>query len=438
MAKQTEAAEKKRPSRGALPYLLVFLVLQVILYALVLRVVQPDTPGREVSLDRLNVALTNGRLERATVLDYDSRIAGRDARGDFWVALPRGELAVNQMAGALASSGVETTIDQQAYKGTLNFLAQFLLPILLFFTLFGVLFLLFAGSSGMGGLSMFGKSKARRFLKDDDHLTFADVAGLDETIEELAEIKDFLKAPDRFAAMGARAPKGVLLVGPPGCGKTLLAKAVAGEAGVPFFSIAGSEFVEMLVGVGAARVRDLFATAKAAAPAIVFIDELDAVGRARSSSGFGSNEERDQTLNEMLVQMDGFGPETGLVVLTATNRADILDEALTRPGRFDRHIVVDLPDQTGRESILAVHLKGKPIGPDVDVTQVARRTPGFSGADLANVVNEAALLAARRGLTAIGKPEIEEGIDRALTGPERRSRLLTPRDKRIVAVHEAG
>ncbi len=436
--KDAAAADKRQPSRRALPYVLLFLVLQVVSYAVVLRVVQPDTPGREVSFAQLNSMLSKGELREATVLDYDSRVTSSDDLGDFWVALPRGELSVNQMSGALAASGVETTIDQQGYKGTLSFLAQFLLPVLLFFTMFGVLFLLFTGSSGLGGLSMFGKSKARRFQEDGVRLTFADVAGLDETIEELAEVKDFLADPHRFAAMGARAPKGVLLVGPPGCGKTLLAKALAGEAGVPFYSVAGSEFVEMLVGVGASRVRDLFATARANAPAIIFIDELDAVGRARSSSAFGANEERDQTLNEMLVQMDGFGPETGLVVLTATNRADILDEALTRPGRFDRRIVVDLPDQAGREAILAVHLKGKPIGPDVQVAQVARRTPGFSGADLANVVNEGALLASRRGLNAIGRAEIEEGIDRALSGPERRNRLLTPRDKRMVAVHEAG
>jgi len=284
----------------------------------------------------------------------------------------------------------------------------------------------------------FGKSRARLFTGSKVTVTFADVAGVDEAKEELAEVVEFLKYPEKFAALGARIPKGVLLVGPPGTGKTLLARAVAGEAGVPFFSISGSEFVEMFVGVGASRVRDLFDQAKKNAPCIVFIDEIDAVGRQRGAGLGGSHDEREQTLNQILVEMDGFDTGTNVIVIAATNRPDILDPALLRPGRFDRKVVIDGPDVKGREAILAVHLRGKPIADDVKIQELAKSTPGFSGADLANLVNEAAILAARRNKKIITMQEFHEAIDRVVAGPERKSRVMSEREKRLTAYHEAG
>ena len=284
----------------------------------------------------------------------------------------------------------------------------------------------------------FGKSKARLVTKDQPKISFADVAGLDEAVEELQEIKEYLEAPQKFQAMGAKIPKGVLLYGPPGTGKTLLARAVAGEAGVPFFSISGSDFVEMFVGVGASRVRDLFEQAKANAPSIVFMDEIDAVGRHRGAGMGGGHDEREQTLNQLLVEMDGFDVKGGVILIAATNRPDILDPALLRPGRFDRQIVVDRPDLNGRIGILKVHTRGKPLAKAIDIEVLARRTPGFTGADLANVVNEAALLAARFSRAEIGMDELEEAIDRVLAGPERRSRVISEKEKNVIAYHEAG
>jgi cell division protease FtsH len=284
----------------------------------------------------------------------------------------------------------------------------------------------------------FGKSKARLVTKDQPKITFSDVAGLNEAIEELHEIKEFLEAPQKFQAMGAKIPKGVLLYGPPGTGKTLLARAVAGEAGVPFFSISGSDFVEMFVGVGASRVRDLFEQAKANAPSIVFMDEIDAVGRHRGAGMGGGHDEREQTLNQLLVEMDGFDVKGGVILIAATNRPDILDPALLRPGRFDRQIVVDRPDLNGRTGILKVHTRGKPLAKEIDLEVLARRTPGFTGADLANVVNEAALLAARFSRPEIGMNELEEAIDRVLAGPERRSRVISDKERKVIAYHEAG
>ncbi|GIJ51808.1 ATP-dependent zinc metalloprotease FtsH [Virgisporangium aliadipatigenens] len=303
-----------------------------------------------------------------------------------------------------------------------------------------ILLLLFMSQMQGGGSRVlnFGKSKAKLISKDTPKTTFADVAGSDEAVEELHEIKDFLQAPAKYQALGAKIPKGVLLYGPPGTGKTLLARAVAGEAGVPFYSISGSDFVEMFVGVGASRVRDLFEQAKANAPAIVFVDEIDAVGRHRGAGLGGGHDEREQTLNQLLVEMDGFDTKGGVILIAATNRPDILDPALLRPGRFDRQIAVDRPDMEGRKAILRVHAKGKPFAPDVDLDSVARRTPGFTGADLANVINESALLTARHNKKAIINDNLEEAIDRVIAGPERKTRAMSDHEKKITAFHEAG
>jgi len=308
-----------------------------------------------------------------------------------------------------------------------------------FILLGGAFFFIFRQAQGSNNAAMsFGKSKARMFTGDHPTVTFLDVAGVEEAKEELKEVVEFLREPQKFIALGARIPKGVLLVGPPGTGKTLLAKAVSGEAGVPFFSISGSEFVEMFVGVGASRVRDLFEQAKRHSPCIVFVDEIDAVGRQRGAGLGGSHDEREQTLNQMLVEMDGFDTDTNIIIMAATNRPDILDPALLRPGRFDRRVVLDRPDVRGREAILKVHIKGKPLDKEVDLSVIARSTPGFVGADLENLVNEAAILAARRNKTMISQSEFEESIERVIAGPERKSRLISEDEKRIVAYHEAG
>ncbi|MGQ0625804.1 MAG: ATP-dependent zinc metalloprotease FtsH, partial [Sporichthyaceae bacterium] len=311
-----------------------------------------------------------------------------------------------------------------------------LLPFVLIVAIF--LFLMNQMQGGGSRVMQFGKSKAKLISKDTPKTTFADVAGAGEAVAELVEIKEFLEAPGKFQAMGAKIPKGVLLYGPPGTGKTLLARAVAGEAGVPFFSIAGSDFVAMFVGVGASRVRDLFEQAKANAPAIVFVDEIDAVGRHRGAGLGGGHDEREQTLNQLLVEMDGFDVKGGVILIAATNRPDILDPALLRPGRFDRQIAVERPDLLGRHEILKVHAKGKPIGPDVDLMAVARRTPGFTGADLANVLNEAALLTARNDAKLIDNHCLEEAIDRVVAGPQKTSRLMKEKEKKITAYHEGG
>jgi cell division protease FtsH len=315
-------------------------------------------------------------------------------------------------------------------------LSSLFFPILL---LVGLFFLLRRAQSGPGSQAMnFGKSKARVQMEPQTQVTFGDVAGIDQAKLELNEVVDFLKNADRFTAVGAKIPKGVLLVGPPGTGKTLLARAVAGEAGVPFFSISGSEFVEMFVGVGASRVRDLFEQAKQNAPCIVFIDEIDAVGRQRGAGLGGGNDEREQTLNQLLTEMDGFEGNTGIIIIAATNRPDVLDAALLRPGRFDRQVVVDRPDYAGRFEILKVHARGKTLAKDVDLEKIARRTPGFTGADLSNLLNEAAILAARRNLTEISMDEVNDAIDRVLAGPEKKDRVMSEKRKTLVAYHEAG
>lgn len=314
--------------------------------------------------------------------------------------------------------------------------ALYILPVIF---MAGVLWFIFRQAQGSNNAAMsFGKSRARMFSGEHPTVTFQDVAGVEESKQELAEVVEFLKEPQKFIQLGARIPKGVLLVGPPGTGKTLLAKAVSGEAGVPFFSISGSEFVEMFVGVGASRVRDLFDQAKRHSPCIVFVDEIDAVGRQRGAGLGGSHDEREQTLNQMLVEMDGFDTDTNIIIIAATNRPDILDPALLRPGRFDRRVTLDRPDMKGREAILKVHVKGKPLEPSVDLGSLARGTPGFVGADLENLVNEGAILAARRNKKSIGQQDLEEAIERVVMGPERKSRLISDEEKRIIAYHEAG
>jgi cell division protease FtsH len=321
------------------------------------------------------------------------------------------------------------------WTGLLGTMA-YILPVLF---MVGVLWFVFRQAQGSNNAAMsFGKSRARMFTGDHPTVTFADVAGVEESKEELKEVVEFLKEPQKFIQLGARIPKGVLLVGPPGTGKTLLAKAVSGEAGVPFFSISGSEFVEMFVGVGASRVRDLFEQAKRHSPCIVFVDEIDAVGRQRGAGLGGSHDEREQTLNQMLVEMDGFDTDTNVIIMAATNRPDVLDPALLRPGRFDRRVTLDRPDVKGREAILKVHVKGKPLDPSVDLGSLARGTPGFVGADLENMVNEGAILAARRNKKSITQPDLEEAIERVVMGPERKSRLISDEEKRIIAYHEAG
>ncbi|MEM1254697.1 MAG: ATP-dependent zinc metalloprotease FtsH3 [Cyanobacteria bacterium P01_H01_bin.21] len=337
----------------------------------------------------------------------------------------------------LTENSVDIEVQRQAEENRLlQVLSTLLIPILLLVVLF---FVLRRAQNGPGSQAMnFGKSKARVQMEPQTQVTFGDVAGIDQAKLELTEVVDFLKNADRFTAVGAKIPKGVLLVGPPGTGKTLLAKAVAGEAGVPFFSISGSEFVEMFVGVGASRVRDLFEQAKTNAPCIVFIDEIDAVGRQRGAGLGGGNDEREQTLNQLLTEMDGFEGNTGIIIIAATNRPDVLDAALLRPGRFDRQVVVDRPDYSGRLEILKVHSRGKTFSKDVDLEKIARRTPGFTGADLSNLLNEAAILAARRNLTEISMDEVNDAIDRVLAGPEKKDRVMSEKRKSLVAYHEAG
>ncbi len=339
--------------------------------------------------------------------------------------------------------GVVKELDDRKIDYSGRYDNKFLGNILAWILPLGVMFLIWRfamkrmGGPGQGVMS-FGKSKAKLFAESETKVTFTDVAGIDEAKEELREVVEFLKTPDKFQKLGGRIPKGVLLVGPPGTGKTLLAKAVAGEAKVPFFSISGSEFVEMFVGVGASRVRDLFSQATGQAPCIIFIDELDALGKARGMSVFGGNDEREQTLNQLLVEMDGFESNKGVIIMAATNRPEILDPALLRPGRFDRQVLVDRPDIKGREAILQIHSKNVLLGPDVDLHKIASLTPGFVGSDLANLVNEAALLAARKNKETVGSPEFDEAIDRVVGGLEKKNRVMNAQEKEIVAFHESG
>ncbi|MBK5226889.1 MAG: ATP-dependent zinc metalloprotease FtsH [Actinobacteria bacterium] len=393
-----------------------------------------DRPQQLESVNQWHGLIEDSQVDTAKFLTKEESVQGELADGtSYELFLPTGTVA--EHSEFAREAGVDVSADPQQGSVLLSVLFQFL-PILI---IVGFFFFLMQQMQGGGNRVMsFGKSKARLVSKDQPKITFADVAGLDEAIEELEEIKDFLESPQRFQAMGAKIPKGVLLFGPPGTGKTLLARAVAGEAGVPYFSISGSDFVEMFVGVGASRVRDLFEQAKASSPAIIFMDEIDAVGRHRGAGMGGGHDEREQTLNQLLVEMDGFDAKSGVILIAATNRPDILDPALLRPGRFDRQIVVDRPDLIGRTGILKVHTRGKPLAKEIDIEVLARRTPGFTGADLANVVNEAALLAARFNKTEIAMEELEEAIDRVLAGPQRRSRVISDHEKKVIAYHESG
>ena len=392
------------------------------------------TRGEPLPYTEFVQLVSAGGVEKAEILEGDQTVRAELANGSVFETRYADE-SQDELVQLLQDNGVATEVDPQNGSALLSFLFQ-LIPILL---IIGVFLWIMNQSQGGGGRVMqFGKARAKVVTKDQPKTTFADVAGVDEAIEELQEVKEYLANPAKFQAMGAKIPKGVLLFGPPGTGKTLLARAVAGEAGVPFYSISGSDFVEMFVGVGAARVRDLFEQAKQNAPAIVFIDEIDAVGRHRGAGLGGGHDEREQTLNQLLVEMDGFDQRTAVILMAATNRPDILDPALLRPGRFDRHVTIDRPDLAGRKGILAVHARGKPFDENVDLDVIARRTPGFTGADLANVINEAALLAARWGKKAISGREIEEAIDRVMAGPERKTRVMSDREKRVIAYHEGG
>ncbi len=345
-------------------------------------------------------------------------------------------LGVAESAFGTGTNQIQIVVVAPSFWNNILPLAASILPVLF---LAGFFIFLMRQAQGAGNQAFsFGKSRARVFTGDKPTVTFDDVAGADESKQELEEVVEFLKEPQKFASLGARIPKGVLLVGPPGTGKTLMAKAISGEAGVPFFSVSGSEFVEMFVGVGASRVRDLFEQAKKNSPCIIFVDEIDAVGRQRGAGLGGSHDEREQTLNQILVEMDGFDTDTNIIIIAATNRPDILDPALLRPGRFDRQVVMDRPDMKGREAILKVHIKGKPLEPNINLETIAKGTPGFVGADIENLVNEAAILAARRNKRSIGMSEFQEAVERVIAGPERRSRLITDEEKRIVAYHEAG
>ncbi len=401
----------------------------------VVTILLPSGSDRQkVDLARYEKLLDSDGIKTAKLLDVDHKLEGRLATGrEYMVSFPEGY--TEKITTKTLEAGVPLETDRQGDSGWWELLISFG-PIVLLIGL-GVYFL---NSMQSGGKRVMGisRSRAKPVGKETATTTFADVAGLDEAIAELQEIKDFLVAPAKFHAMGAKIPKGVLLFGPPGTGKTLLARAVAGEAGVPFFSMSGSDFVEMFVGVGASRVRDLFEQAKAAAPAIIFVDEIDAVGRQRGAGFGGGHDEREQTLNQLLVEMDGFDSKAGVILLASTNRPDVLDPALLRPGRFDRQIVVDRPDLDGRKAILAVHAASKPLAPGVDLDVIARRTPGFTGADLANVMNEGALLAARHDMESIGLVQLEEAIDRVMAGPERTSRLISDQEKKVIAYHEGG
>ncbi|MBK3586960.1 ATP-dependent zinc metalloprotease FtsH, partial [Streptomyces sp. MBT57] len=435
----------KRYFRGPV----MWIVLAVLAVVVLMQVVGSSGGYKTVDTGKVIQAISKDQVEQAKLTTGDEQILKIELKDGQKLA---GESGNKFQASYIGNQGVELadTLQQKFEAGDIEkgytvspskqspfvSILLSLLPFVLIVVVF--LFLMNQMQGGGSKVMQFGKSKAKLITKDTPKTTFADVAGSDEAVEELHEIKEFLQEPAKFQAVGAKIPKGVLLYGPPGTGKTLLARAVAGEAGVPFYSISGSDFVEMFVGVGASRVRDLFEQAKANAPAIVFVDEIDAVGRHRGAGMGGGHDEREQTLNQLLVEMDGFDVKGGVILIAATNRPDILDPALLRPGRFDRQIAVDRPDMLGRLEILKVHQKGKPVAKDVDLGAVARRTPGFTGADLSNVLNEAALLTARSNKKLIDNEMLDEAIDRVVAGPQKRTRIMSEKEKKITAYHEGG
>ena len=420
---------------------LVLVILVAIVSILVIQFRAGAAQPERLYLNEVAAQIASGTVSRIVVDENNLEVIFRDGTSAFSRKEPT-KTTVEQLIDlgltpeSLASDRLQIEIKQPSDWNTVVSLITYLVPGLL---VVGLIFFMLRQAQGSNNQALsFGKSRARLFTGDQPTVTFSDVAGVDEAKEELQEVVEFLKEPEKFITLGARIPKGVLLIGSPGTGKTLLAKAVSGEAGVPFFSISGSEFVEMFVGVGASRVRDLFDQAKKHSPCIVFVDEIDAVGRQRGAGLGGSHDEREQTLNQMLVEMDGFDTDTNVIIIAATNRPDILDPALLRPGRFDRRVMLDRPDMRGREAIMKVHVKGKPLEPEVNLATIAKATPGFVGADLENLVNEAAILAARRNKRTIGQKEFEESIERVIAGPERKSRIITEEEKKIIAFHEAG
>jgi cell division protease FtsH len=417
----------------------VWMILIIAVIALWFMFAGGNDTSRQVTLSHVAQAIREGRVDRLSMAENSNEVTVyyRSSDDTETVLLPNNVDIYDALGRyGVSAETVDINIRASSQWGAWLGGLTILLPMLF---LIGIVVFMMRQAQGSNNQAMsFGKSRARMFTGNKPTVTFADVAGVNEAKEELAEVVEFLKYPEKFSALGARIPRGVLLVGPPGTGKTLLSRAVAGEAGVPFFSISGSEFVEMFVGVGASRVRDLFDQAKRNAPCIVFVDEIDAVGRQRGAGLGGSHDEREQTLNQILVEMDGFDSGTNIIVVAATNRPDVLDPALLRPGRFDRQVVLDRPDITGRLAVLQVHSKGKPLEEDVNLEELGRQTPGFSGADLENLVNEAAILAARRNKKTIGRQELAEAIDRVIAGPQRKSRVISEREKLMTAYHEAG
>ncbi len=427
--------------------LIIYALLFIAIVAMVFfQIRQQPSADNTLTINQVAADIQLGKVKRIVTdsenhlrIIYPGGSAGdieKTAQKEDGVSLVEQLIQLGVKPDQLTPEKIRVEIDPPSSWISILSIVGYVLPFILMFGLFWWIFRQAQGSNNQA--MSFGKSRARMFSGEHPTVTFDDVAGADESKEELKEVVEFLREPQKFIQLGARIPKGVLLVGPPGTGKTLLAKAVSGEAGVPFFSISGSEFVEMFVGVGASRVRDLFEQAKRHSPCIIFVDEIDAVGRQRGAGLGGSHDEREQTLNQMLVEMDGFDTDTNVIVMAATNRPDILDPALMRPGRFDRRVTLDRPDMRGREAILKVHSKGKPLEPELDLSSIARGTPGFVGADLENLVNEAAILAARRNKKSIGQSEMEEAIERVVMGPERKSRLISEEEKRIIAYHEAG